>query len=215
MVCTPPCRFNTEVPVLLWGLFETRQTIDKKADVAGLWWILFKTTISQILRSLWWPCTRLQIITDLYAEWFVSLYSLLDCCFHTGLYLISTKVHDGCNWSADDAYSSTALDPTVAFVGGPCCLKPQSHWIARFWNRATRDKRSKYDQSTWFSLAIAYCDCPAIVVDNHTAGGTLVVRSNKIEKDRTINNLTTSSGDWRLIVQPIVASYDGSHDRSQ
>jgi hypothetical protein len=41
-------------------------------------------------------------------------------------------------------------------------FKPQSHRIARFWNRATSDKRSKYDQSTRFSLATAYCDCSAI-----------------------------------------------------
>lgn len=54
-------------------------------------------------------------------------------------------------------------------------FKPQSHRIARFWNRATSDKRSKYDQSTRFSLAIAYCDCPAIGCR----------WSNKIGKDRS------------------------------
>jgi hypothetical protein len=38
------------------------------------------------------------------------------------VYLISTKAHDGCDRSAEDAYSSAAPDPTVAFVGGPYCL---------------------------------------------------------------------------------------------
>jgi hypothetical protein len=36
--------------------------------------------VSQILR---WPCLRLEIITGLCTEWFVSC-SLLDCCFHAG-----------------------------------------------------------------------------------------------------------------------------------
>jgi hypothetical protein len=38
------------------------------------------------------------------------------------VYLISTKAHGGCDRSAEDAYSSMAPDPTLAFVVGPCCL---------------------------------------------------------------------------------------------
>jgi hypothetical protein len=31
------------------------------------------------------------------------------------------RAHGGCDRSSEDAYSSTATDPTFAFVGGPCC----------------------------------------------------------------------------------------------
>jgi hypothetical protein len=38
------------------------------------------------------------------------------------VYLVSTKVHDGCDRLAEDAYSSMAPDPTLAFVKGPFYL---------------------------------------------------------------------------------------------
>jgi hypothetical protein len=31
------------------------------------------------------------------------------------------RVHSECDFSAEDAYSSMSLDPTLAFVGGQCC----------------------------------------------------------------------------------------------
>ena len=31
------------------------------------------------------------------------------------------RTHGGCDQSAEDAYSSMAFDPTLTFVGGPCC----------------------------------------------------------------------------------------------
>jgi hypothetical protein len=31
-------------------------------------------------------------------------------------------VHGGRDWSAKDAYSSIAPEPTFAFIGGPCCF---------------------------------------------------------------------------------------------
>jgi hypothetical protein len=74
---------------------------------------------SDIYKGLWLP-NVVFCISGLYAEWFVSILALT-----TGnpVYLISTKAHGGCDRSAEDAYSSMALDPTFAFVGGPCCFK--------------------------------------------------------------------------------------------
>jgi hypothetical protein len=37
----------------------------------------------------------------------------------------------GCDWSAEDAYSSAAPDPTFAFAGGPCC--PTLDFVIAFW----------------------------------------------------------------------------------
>jgi hypothetical protein len=37
----------------------------------------------------------------------------------------------GCDWSAGDAHSSAAPDPTFAFVGGPCC--PTLDFVIAFW----------------------------------------------------------------------------------
>jgi hypothetical protein len=39
--------------------------------------------------------------------------------------------HGGCDRSAEDAYSSTAPDPTFAFVGDPCC--PTLDFVIAFW----------------------------------------------------------------------------------
>jgi hypothetical protein len=47
------------------------------------------------------------------------------------VHLISTKAHGGCDWSAEDAYSSAAPDHTFAFVGGPCC--PTLDFLFAFW----------------------------------------------------------------------------------
>ena len=35
--------------------------------------------------------------------------------------LFRLRAHGGCDWSAEDAYSSMAPDPAFAFVEGPCC----------------------------------------------------------------------------------------------
>jgi hypothetical protein len=43
----------------------------------------FKVIVLKIIRSLQWPCSRLQIIIGPYAKWFFS-YSLLNCHFHIG-----------------------------------------------------------------------------------------------------------------------------------
>ena len=53
--------------------------------------------------------------------------------FTTGnpAYLISTKGARRYDRSAEDAYSSMALDPTFAFVGGPCC--PTLDLVIVFW----------------------------------------------------------------------------------
>jgi hypothetical protein len=40
-------------------------------------------------------------------------------------------VHGGCDRSAEDAYSSTASDPTIAFVWGQCC--PTLDFAFDFW----------------------------------------------------------------------------------
>jgi hypothetical protein len=70
-----------------WKPFKVRPTTDKKAEVAGLKRILYKVFISQILRSLLWPCLRLQIISCPYTEWFVLYPKMLDWFFfHTGFF---------------------------------------------------------------------------------------------------------------------------------
>jgi hypothetical protein len=45
--------------------------------------------------------------------------------------------HGGCDRSAEDAYSSMALDPTFAFVEGPCC--PTLNFVFSFWIMITFD----------------------------------------------------------------------------
>jgi hypothetical protein len=41
------------------------------------------------------------------------------------------RVHGGCDWSAEDAYSTAAPDPTFAFVEGLCC--PALEFLFAFW----------------------------------------------------------------------------------
>jgi hypothetical protein len=41
------------------------------------------------------------------------------------------RIPDGCNRSAEDAYSSAAPDPTFAFFGGLCC--PTLDFVIAFW----------------------------------------------------------------------------------
>ena len=38
-------------------------------------------------------------------------------------------VHGGCDWSAEDAYSTMAPDPTFGIVGGPCCPTPDLLYV--------------------------------------------------------------------------------------
>jgi hypothetical protein len=106
--CVHPC---VHLPVDLirkgmfcvWELFKGRPTTDKTVDVAGLKRLSFKIIISQILRSLKWPCLRLLSITGPYAEWFVS-YPLLYCRFQTGIPYTCFRLwaHGGCDLSAAD-----------------------------------------------------------------------------------------------------------------
>jgi hypothetical protein len=98
----------------------------------------FGVIISQILRSLQWPCWRLQIITGSCAKGFVSCPLLhVRCCsrasFDDVWYHVPgfDKGRTVDVFSADDAYSSMAPDPTLAFVGGTCCLTLD--FVFAFW----------------------------------------------------------------------------------
>jgi hypothetical protein len=115
----------------------------KNVDVAGLWRISFKVIISQILRSLSWPCLRLQIMTGPYAEWFVS-YPFLDCRFHSLWQWVvpyaefRQRAHGGCDQSAEDICASMAPDPTFAVFVLPhiwfciCLLDYDCVWHINF-----------------------------------------------------------------------------------
>jgi hypothetical protein len=67
----------------------------------------------------------------------MAIWLLRRIAFTTGnlVYLIRLKVRTGCDRSAEDAYSSTAADPTFAFVGGPCCLTLD--FVIAFWIMVT------------------------------------------------------------------------------
>ena len=84
VVCVSFSWFDTQGHAMHMMLFLKRgQLTDQGVDVSGLWRVSFGVIISRILRSLWWPCLRLQIITNSsYVDWFIS-YPLLDCHFHT------------------------------------------------------------------------------------------------------------------------------------
>jgi hypothetical protein len=62
------------------------------------------------------------MLNDLFHTLCYTVVSILALSTGNPVYLISTKVHGGCDRSAEDAYSSMAPDLTFAFVGGPCCL---------------------------------------------------------------------------------------------
>jgi hypothetical protein len=60
-----------------------------------------------------------------------TVVSILALTMGNTVHLISTKVHCLCDHSAEDAYSYMATDPTLAFVGGPCC--PTVDLVIVFW----------------------------------------------------------------------------------
>jgi hypothetical protein len=66
--------------------------------------------------------------TDPYAEWFVSYWLWRRVMPYTQFRLWA---REGCGQSAEDAYSSVAPDPTIAFVGGPYCSKLD--FVFAFW----------------------------------------------------------------------------------
>jgi hypothetical protein len=76
-----PGWFDTQERVLRMKTFQSESNYWQKSSccrvITNLVWS------HQILRSLLWPCLRLQIITGPYAEWFNS-YRSVDCRFHTG-----------------------------------------------------------------------------------------------------------------------------------
>ena len=45
------------------------------------------------------------------------------------------RAHGGCDRSAEDAYSSMALNPALVFVEGPCC--PTLDFVCVFWTMIT------------------------------------------------------------------------------
>jgi hypothetical protein len=55
----------------------------------------------------------------------------LDTLILTTDIWILSGAHDGCDRSAEDAYSSMAPDPASAFVGGPCC--PTFDFVIDLW----------------------------------------------------------------------------------
>ena len=80
------------------------------------------------------------MLNDLFHVLCLTVVSILALTTGNAVYLISTKVHGGCDWSVEDAYSSAAPDPTFAFVRGPCC--PTFHFVFAFWIMITFDTLS-------------------------------------------------------------------------
>jgi hypothetical protein len=62
-----------------------------------------------ILNKLW---NEIHVFQYLFLQWQSSIKSFKR---------IWNAAHGGCDRSAGDAHSSTAPDPTFAFVGSPCC----------------------------------------------------------------------------------------------
>jgi hypothetical protein len=147
MECISPSWFSTqEHSICVWEYFKVRSISDVKAsltmdmkqifqhiaqwevviannDVTGFKRISFEVIISKILRSLY-TCLRLHLLTGLYAEIFVSYPLIVRMSFSYWLWRrviphtrFRLRAHGGCDRSAEDAYSSMAPDPILAFVG--------------------------------------------------------------------------------------------------
>jgi hypothetical protein len=111
----------------VWGLFETSQTTDKKFMLQGYKESRLKSSCCKLYGCYnYLVCNNnwllAYMMNDLFHTLCKTVVSILALTTDNFINLILSKVHSGCDRSAEDTYSPMSSDPTLAFVDGPCYL---------------------------------------------------------------------------------------------